>query len=457
MQANKGSKADSPRVLAAELLFEIAEKGAYANLLLEKELGSSKLKSEDKNLVTEIVNGSTRMLKHLDWVLDLFLADSIKKANPWLRSILRMTAYQLLFMDRIPAYAAINDAVTITNEKTNKNLGRVANGVLRNLARNQDNLAYPQDKAEYLAVYYSHPQWMVTLFLDKYGFAVTEKILLFNNRPPRLTVRNNQLRGTREDLGQLFTREKIDYNISPRLPWALNIHNMPLSLEKTAAYREGYFYVQNEAAMLAAPIIKAFPGCSVYDLCSGVGGKTTHLAEIMQNEGSIRAYDLYSRKLKLLQENCARLGIKIVAIYHQDLLAIGPDAPLAERVLLDAPCSGLGVLNRRSDLRWRQDPLNMGELPQLQLQLLQTAGRLVAENGCLLYSTCTINSSENEMVVRQFLQENPEFALESFQQEITYFGLDDEDRQAADQGLLTIIPGKYDTDGMFYALMRRKT
>ena len=457
MKTDRSSIANNPRMLAADLLYHIFEKGAYANLALEKELGENLLKNEDKNLVTEIVNGTTRMLKHLDWVLALFLAKDIKKINPWLRTILRMSAYQILFMDRIPAYACINDAVTITKAKTNQALSRVANGVLRNLERNKETLTYPEDKIQYLAVYYSHPEWIVKLLMDKYGPETTETILKFNNLPPALTVRSNQLRGTRQDLMELFEQQNIIFRVSERVPWAVHIDHLPLSLENTTSYKEGYFYVQNEASMLAASILQVSPGHNVYDLCSGVGGKTTHLAELMENKGSIRAYELYEQKLKLLQKNCDRLGLKIVTIYRKDILEIEADSPLAARVLLDVPCSGLGVLNRRADLRWRQSQKAMDELPQLQFKLLLKASHLVEKNGLLLYSTCTVNNAENEMLVRRFLKEKPEFKLENFLRHISYFGLEEDDQKSAEMGMLTVVPGKYGTDGMFYALMRRQT
>ena len=457
MGIDKGNDVSEARKLAVELLFNIFEKGAYANLILEKELAGNPLKSEDKNLVTEIVNGTTRMLKHLDWVINLFLTRDITKINPWLRTILRMTTYQIMFMDRIPDYACINDAVTITKQKTNKNLSGVTNGVLRNLVRKLSDLSYPEDKAQFLAVYFSHPEWIVNLMLDKYGFDTTEQILAFNNQSPQLVIRHNQLQGTRQELIEILEQQNVSCRINNKNPWAINIDHLGISLESTTAYRKGYFYVQNEGSMLAAAILNVLPGQTVYDLCSGVGGKTTHLAEMMQNQGKIKAYELYDKKIKLLQANCARLGIDIIHACQQDILELDESDQLAARVLLDAPCSGLGVLNRRSDMRWRQNPDNMEQLTKLQLELLIKAGQLVDRDGLLLYSTCTINNAENERIVEQFLQEKPNYQLESFSAAITYFGLDTNDANSADQGMLTIIPGKYETDGMFYALMRRKS
>ncbi len=456
MLSGNNNEVTGARRLAAELLYRILEKGAFANISLEKELNGKGLSSVDKNLVTEIVNGTVRMIKHLDWVLDLFLNSGIKTVNPWLRTILRMTSYQIMFTDRIPAYAAIDEAVNLTKQKTNKNLSRVTNGVLRNLVRQQDQIIYPQEETEYLAVYYSHPEWIVSLFLDKWGRTMTEQILQYNNAPPRLILRNNQLHGTREDLMESLQKQNIDCSLNPRVPWAVNVNQLNMPLEKTEAFGQGLFYVQNEASMLAAAILQPKPGNIVYDLCSGVGGKTTHLAEMMQNQGEVWACELYEKKVELLKSNYDRLGINIITARRQDVLSIDRNSPAADLVLLDAPCSGLGVLQRRADLRWRQTPETIRELVRLQTDMLEKAGQLVEQDGLLLYSTCTVNREENEEVVDRFLVRNPAYWLEKFYDRIDFFGLDEDDDRAAAKGMMTVNPGRYQTDGMFYALMRRK-
>lgn len=444
------------RRLSAELLHRILEKGAFANISLERELSGKALVSADKNLVTEIVSGTVRMHKHLDWVLDLFLPSGIMAVNPWLRTILRMSAYQIMFTDRIPAYAAINEAVSLTRQKTNKSLSRVTNGVLRNLLRQQDQIRYPEEAVSYLAVYYSHPEWIVDLLLDTWGPGVTEEVLKYNNAAPRLILRNNQLQGSREDLIKSLREENIDCSINSRTPWGVTVNRLNMSLENTRAFEQGLFYVQNEASMLAAAILQVDPGHKVYDLCSGVGGKTTHLAEMMQNHGEIWAYELYGKKVQLLKNNYDRLGINIIKTFNQDVLLMDKDSQKADRVLLDAPCSGLGVIQRRADLRWRQTPETIRQLVSLQGDLLDKAGQLVEKGGLLLYSTCTVNEEENIGTVTKFLDQNSGYSLEGFNHLIRYFALDGVDDRNAARGTLTIIPGKYQTDGMFYALMRRK-
>lgn len=446
------------RLMATDIIYEVTEKDAYANLALAKFLNNSSLNREDKKLVTEMVNGTIRMLKHLDWVLNLFLSQDIEKQHPWLRTVLRVSLYQILFMEKIPHYAIVNDAVALTRKKANDNLARVVNGVLRNILRNKENIKFPdKDKniTYYLSVYYSHPEWMVSLWLKEMSLDECIKLLSYNNIRPGVVLRTNFLKVSREKLIDELNKEGVLCHSGSLTPWDIEIKEMKTPLEDTHLYKEGYFYIQNPASMLAAPILDPKPGEKVYDLCSGVGGKTTHMAEIMQNQGRITAIDLYPQKIKLLKENCARLGINIAEGQVKDILAI-EDMPDVDKVLLDAPCSGLGVLNRRADLRWKKKESDIAELASLQLKLLKKAGEMVKDGGMLLYSTCTVNRLENEEIIKEFLKDNRNFLLAGFDDKLDFFPLDNKDKMAAREGMLTIYPGKYNTDGMFYALMRRQ-
>jgi 16S rRNA (cytosine967-C5)-methyltransferase len=454
--ADKISKA---REEAVKLVYEVTEQGAYTNLALMKALRHSKLNTADRSLLTNLVNGTIRMLKHLDWVLNLFLKQDISKQNPWLRSILRISAYQIIFMDRIPHFACVNDAVEMSRKRCNANLAKVTNGVLRNLIRHKEDIKYPPSGSkEFLAVYYSHPQELVDNLLDIYGADQCQKILTYNNQPARVDFRVNTLKTNREELIKELQQDGVKCHASPQLPWCIRIEAMESPLENLPAYVEGRFYVQNEAAMLAAIILDPTPGKKVLDLCCGVGGKTTHMAENMQNQGLIKAYDSYAKKIDILKANCTRLGIKIVDANTKDIMLLEKDEP-AQRVMLDAPCSGSGVLNRRSDARWNKDIIAIKQLTSLQLQFLQKAGSLLDDGGYLLYSTCSILPDENEEVVQAFIGDHGDsphgFQLVGFDQKLTFFPLDARDKENARQGMLTLLPGKYDTDGMFFALMRK--
>lgn len=448
-----------PRELSLELVYNVLEKGAYTNIVLDQYLRKSTLLSDDRHLVTEIVNGTIRMLKHLDWVLNLFLQKPLEKQNPWLRNSLRISLYQMLFMDKIPDYAAVNCAVELSRKKAGSKLSGVANGVLRNISRSRDSIKYPEpvDSIEYLAVYYSQPEWLVQKCLQEYGIHASRNILAYFNQRPPLILRNNELSGSRDELIVALSQEGIHCQASHRTPWGLQVEAMEKSLQDITAFQEGRFYVQNEASMLAVSILKPQAGEHIIDLCCGVGGKTSFMAEQMNNMGMIDAYDIYDHKLALLVSNCTRLGISIVEGHNQDIMTISEGFQPAQGVLLDVPCSGLGVLNRRADSRWRKTPDSISDLLLLQCRLLQKAASMVAHGGRLVYCTCTINRAENDELVGQFIDNNPDFVLEGFAGDISFFPLDSQDKEKAAGGILTVLPGKYEkTDGMFYANMRRK-
>jgi len=458
MQSDQIEKNEKdPRKLSLLIVYQVLEKGAYTNITLDRYLRTASLLPDDRHLVTEIVNGTVRMLKHLDWVLNLFLRKPIETQNPWLRNVLRISLYQMLFMEKIPDYACVNSAVKLIRDKLGSKLSGVGNGVLRNIARNRASLQYPDqaDIIKYLAVYNSQPEWLVQKWVAEYDFPVVQNMLTYFNQRPGLVLRNNDLLGSRNELIEALIQEGVHCLASPRTPWGVLIEGMDRSLEELRAYREGRFYVQNEASMLAVCILNPGMGEHIVDLCSGVGGKTTFMAELMNNIGQIDAYEIYQHKIDLLRTNSTRLHVSIINGHHQDIMAIPTGTELAQGVLLDVPCSGLGVLNRRADSRWRKNSEDIINLTGLQAKFMEQAGQLVAPGGRLVYSTCTINSSENEDIVAEFLRNNPVFFLEGFAGEIEFFPLDEEDKRCAATGMLTIIPGKYRTDGMFYARIRR--
>jgi len=450
------SRVSPVRLVAMQLVHDIEEKGLYANLALDNALRNSALEAADRRQVTGIVNGTIRMIRHLDWVLNLFLTKRMEGQNPWLKSILRISAYQILFMDRIPAHAVVNDAVELTRTRLNPALSKVTNGVLRNIIRQRDDISYPDDSpAHYLSVYYSHPQWLVERYLDMLGRDECERVLRYDNLPPAVVVRTNALLIDRQGLLKRLQEEGVTAAPGRLHPQAVVLAEINQSLTSLPSFTEGLFYIQNEASMLAASILAPAPGELVYDFCCGVGGKSTHLAEFMRDRGSIKAFDIHSHKVDLARHNCRRLQLSSVDLQAADVLSLGLEKR-ADRVLLDAPCSGWGVLNRRADARWHKSPEETAELSNLQWVLLNKAAECLADDGELLYATCTVNPAENEQVIQRFIDKH-EFVLQGFADRIKFFPLDESDRQAASDGQLTILPGKYDSDGMFYALLRRKS
>lgn len=451
-------KVDDVRDKALHIVCDVFENGAYTNLQLDKDLRNTRFSMSDRRFITELVNGTVRMSKHLDWVLNLFLKKPVEKQNRWIRNILRLALYQILFMDRTPPYASVNTAVNQTAAMVGTGLTGMVNGVLRNIIRNPDKIIYPsmENKRDYLAVYYSHPEWLVEKWLDNYGYEQTVVMLAYNNQPAKINLRCNSLKTTPDELVKNLAEEEILAQISANHPWALEVSKMDKPINKSKAFQQGWFYIQDAASMLAAPILQTQADQLVYDLCCGIGGKTTHIAENMQNQGRIAAIDLYQHKIELLNYNSQRLGIDIIDGVSRDILAMDTDKmEKAARVLLDAPCSGLGVLNRRADARWRKSYQETEDLTIIQEALLNQASNLVERNGLLLYSTCTLNKVENEDRISSFLQTHTEFALEGFASVLNYLPLSAGERESAANGMFNLLPGRYGTNGMFYALMRR--
>ncbi|WP_061215100.1 16S rRNA (cytosine(967)-C(5))-methyltransferase RsmB [Syntrophomonas wolfei] len=456
MAAKKDKAVNKARIMAAEIVYEVMERGAFANLALAKALRNSDLSAADRHLLTEIVNGTVRMIKHLDWVLELFLHSPIKKQNPCLLSILRTALYQLMFLAKVPDYALVNDAVEISRQKMGDKMAGVSNAVLRNIIRKLDKIKYPDEPVSFYSIYYSHPEWLVKLWLDTFGTQACETLLAYNNSRSRVVLRCNPLKCSREELIDKLGEEGVKAQLSPLTPWGIVLEDSPQPIAETASFKKGYFYIQNEASMLAAAILNPPAGERVLDLCCGVGGKTTQLAEYMNNQGEVLAVEFYAQKLELLRQNCQRLGLGIVKDLEKDIRTLNSKEVKARYLLLDAPCSGWGVLNRRADARWRKNQEEINELTRLQAQFISHAAAMVEEQGYLLYATCTINQAENEEIIEGFLEQNQHFVLEGFSSKLSFFPLDKPDKASASRGMLTLMPGKYETDGMFYALLRRK-
>lgn len=430
---------------------------AYANLALDQALKHCSLAPRDRGLVTELVNGTIRMKKHLDWVLDLFLAGKQRKLERKVYVILIMSIYQLLFLERVPSYAVINEAVEMTRSE-GKGASGLVNGLLRNVDRNRGQITYPdpsRDQVSYLAVFYSHPEWMVSRWIGRYGYEDTRKLLAFNNQSPPLTVRVNRLKTNVSELAALFDEEGVKAGVGKIPDTSLLLESTPGPLSELRSYRDGLFYIQGESTMLIPLCLAPKPGSLVYDFCCGVGGKTTHLAELMGDRGKITAFDLYRHKLELLELNCRRLGISIVESRQGDLFDQVPELAEADAVLLDAPCSGLGVLRSRADLRWRKKEEDIALMSELQSRMLEQVARTVRPGGKLLYSTCSLEPEENEELVERFVAKHRDFEFVNLDEALELNPWLNTGGNAAGNGYLTVFPPRHQADGMFMALLRR--
>jgi 16S rRNA (cytosine967-C5)-methyltransferase len=445
---DKKSLFSGVRGSAVKILNRVERTDAYLDKLLDAELRSTELNDLDKSLLTEIVTGVLRWQMKLDWVLNGFFHGNFSKAEVTVRNGLRTALYQIMFLDKIPHHAAVNEAVDFIKRIRGEKAGNLVNAVLRTILRNLDGIHYPDinnGAAQYLSVMYSHPLWMVRNWVNRYGYAETEKLLAANNMKPSLTLRINTSRTTIENFLELLAQQNITVERSRYLDTFVKTATLG-NLPQTEVFRQGYVSVQDESAGIAASLLDVKPGERVIDLCAAPGGKTTFIGERMQNTGQIIAVDKYSTRLQLVKESCARLGITNVSCVAAD--GVEYDTTPADKVLLDAPCSGLGVLTKKPDVKIKREQSDIRKLVEIQRQLIDRAGYLVKPGGALVYSTCTIEPDENISIIRWFLEHHPEFEIDR-QSRTNAAALVSVD------GYIETFPSKHGMDGSFAIRLKK--
>lgn len=388
---------DRPRERALSVLCGV-ERGTFADSLLEA--SRREFDGRDSAFILELVYGVLRHRSRLDWTLDRFSANPLATTDIGTRNILRLGAYQLLFLDRVPASAAVNTSTELAKEYGRK--AGYVNGLLRNLERNRNSLPRPafDEPARQLSVQYSHPEWLVRRWVGRFGQERTEKLLAACNVPAPLIIRANALRTTRDELKQALADEGAETRETRYSSAGLELLSSP-GLTNLVAFREGRFLVQDEAAQLVGMMMAPAKGDTVLDACAAPGGKATHLAELMGNQGSVVALDSDAGRLGRVAENSARLGTTIVRPVVGDA-AIYREA-LFDKVLVDAPCSGLGVLRRHPDGRWTKSAKIVAERQAVQRTILANCASLVKPGGALVYATCTTEPEENEDIISAFI------------------------------------------------------
>ncbi|WP_035452886.1 16S rRNA (cytosine(967)-C(5))-methyltransferase RsmB [Alicyclobacillus herbarius] len=448
------------RFWAWQTLLRVERQEAYVNLALQQTLKENALAGADRRLLTELVYGTVQRRRTIDWLLSPYLRRPMEELDPEVRTVLRMTVYQLAFLDRIPAYAAVGEGVHLCKRAKPKAAGFV-NAVLRAYLR--DSRSAPErlaahrfrDEVERLGVCYSYPDWVVEAFVNQFGAEKAECVLASGNQPAALSVRVNRLKA---DVCEVVAdiRERYGSVVQPSqlFPFGLRL-SRGLPIESWDLYQQGQVTVQDEGAMLVAPLLKAEPGQRVLDLCAAPGTKTTHIAEIMDDAGRIDACDLHPHKRQLIEQAAQRLGLKSI----QTLTVDGRLLPHFEEhrgqydaVLVDAPCSGLGVLRHRPDIRWRRTPKDIPDLSRVQRQLLTAAAQLVRPGGYIVYSTCTLLAAENEQVVQAVLADaSLDLELEDVRADLPASIRPVDTRRGF---LLT--PDTFGTDGFYMVRLRRR-
>jgi len=398
---------------AVKILNRVERTDAYLDKLLEAELRSDEINDLDKSLLTEIVNGVLRWQMKLDWVLNGFFHGNFTKAEVTVKNALRAALYQIMFLDKVPHHAAVNEAVEFVKRIRGDKAANLVNAVLRNIIRNLEGIHYPDvtiDAAQYLAVMYSHPVWVVRRWMNRFGFAETEKLLQANNERPTLSLRINTARIPVEKFLELLSTQNVTFEKSKYLSNFVRTSGLS-NISQTELFRKGYFSVQDESAGLACQLLDLHPGDRVIDMCAAPGGKTTYIGEALHNHGVVIAIDKYSTRLNLVKTSCERLGITNVNCVAADSMEYSTEP--ADKVLLDAPCSGLGVLSKKPDVKLKRESEDVRKLVDLQRLLAENAAKLVKPGGVLVYSTCTTEPEENFGIVRGFLEHHPEFSVES--------------------------------------------
>lgn len=438
----------NPRQLAVITLNELEEQGDFLREVLDFHLRKNDLSPLDQGLYTEIVYGTVRMQRNLDYVISLFSSRPLKKITPSILNVLRSAVYQILYLERVPAHAVVNEAVKNARIFGHEGVAKFTNGILRQIIRGREGIQYPDlqsDPMEHLGLKYSFPSWIIEHWFSWLGQDETAALCRALNEAPTMHIRVNTLKTSVEDLKGYFEGQGVSSLPGVFAPDVLEVNPAHLVV-KDSALAQGMYYVQDESSALAGHALQVRAGQTVYDLCSAPGGKTTHLAQLMKNEGKIIAFDINPSRLKLVEENAARLGVTNIETRTGDAATDLGLAP-APRVLVDAPCSGLGTMRHRPDIRWRKTPQDIQELPTLQKKILGQAAKAVAPGGLLLYSTCTLTKDENDDVAEWFLQHHPDFEGASFPD---WFP-----KTQREAWKRTVLPHRHGLDGFFLAVFRK--
>jgi 16S rRNA (cytosine967-C5)-methyltransferase len=450
----------NPRQLVLFALKDL-ETGSFTDIVVDRLLTKFELSTVDRNLFTELVNGIIRRKRTLDAIIDRLAKQPAHRQPPDLRQLLRLGLYQLRYLDRIPASAAVNTTVDLAKANGLTGLAGVVNGILRQYIRLQDRqeevLDLPQDPIIRLGTLYSFPDWLVAQWVDELGQIETEQLCQAFNQSPTIDLRVNirpdlaDSEQQRTKLIDIFQAAEIEAIPLPYLPQGLRFVGNVGAINQLPGYEEGWWTIQDSSAQLVTHLLDPQPHEVIIDACAAPGGKTTHIAELMGNTGQVLALDKTASRLKKLQQNLDRLQLNTVKVLTGDSCGFSELTNTADRVLLDAPCSGLGTLHRRSDARWQKQPAQIHELAKLQAKLLANTATWVKPGGVLVYATCTVCSIENEDIILPFLQTHPDWHIEPPPADSPMASLVSAD------GWIKVWPHRQQMDGFFMVKLRRSS
>lgn len=424
------------REFVLKLLLKLEENDSYSNILLDKELLKQSFTEREKSFITALFYGVTERRITLDYYISKLSKVRLKKMDTDILFILRMGIYQIMYMDSVPESAAVNESVKLSKKNKNPRLSGFVNGILRSFLRERESIKLPSDKTASLSVLYSCPQWLVEKLISEYGEENAIDFLENSLKASEVFLRTNTIKTDSESLVSLLLEENINAKICDFDKNAIVVKG---GVFNTRAYKDGFFHAQDYSSQYAVKVLDPKPGERVLDVCSAPGGKAFTAAELMQNKGELVACDLYEQRAGLIKSGADRLGLDIIDARVNDALEFNSDLGKFDRVLCDVPCSGLGVIKRKPEIKYKKKE-ELDELPKIQLRILENTSGYVKQGGRLLYSTCALNRSENEEVVLRFLEDNKSFSPDGvFDGEFTK----------------TVFPKDFGSDGFFISVLKR--
>ncbi|OIJ13217.1 16S rRNA (cytosine(967)-C(5))-methyltransferase [Anaerobacillus alkalilacustris] len=437
------------REVGLEILLQIEKNQAYSNLLLNQSIKKEKLNEKDVGLLTEIVYGTIQRKNTLDFFLSQFVKGRLHKLDQWVLVLLRLSIYQLVYLDRVPERAVVHEAVEIAKKKGHKGISAMVNGTLRSFLREGkptfNNIINPIEK---MAIELSHPAWLIERWVEQFGTEKTKNICEVSVVPPSVSARVNKVKNADIDaVIQLLANEGVLAERGDLSEDAIKV--VKGSLPNTKLYKEGFLTIQDESSMLVARALDPKPGMKVLDSCAAPGGKTTHIAERMNNEGDVYALDLHQHKVKLIDEQANRLHLTSITTKATDSRNAGQifEKESFDYILVDAPCTGFGVIRRKPDIKWQKKVEDIEKITTIQKAILDAVAPLLKKGGRLVYSTCTIDTVENEEVVKSFLEGHHEFHLDR----TLMNRLPKKAQRFCKDGMVQLLPSDFQTDGFFIA------
>lgn len=446
----------NPRQIAFDVLFNWHKSDHTLDRVLEKHANDiSTLTDKDRNLCNAIIFGVLRRRATLDWMIQAFSTPSLDKIQIKLLYLLRIAVYQIMYLDRVPDFAAIDTAVELGKRYGGKRSAGFLNAVLRKTAQQHHNVSLPDQTStpvSYISVSQSMPDWLVERWIKAYGFHQTLDLCEQINQVPLISARTNTLKTTRDGLIGHLSAEASQVSLSEFTLDGIRFSNPAVSIPEMETFRKGWFQIQDEAAQLVSEYLNPKPGEKILDACAGLGTKTCHIGQLMDNQGHLTAADIESYKLQALHKETQRLGVSIVVTKAIDIskTTIKDFGDYFDRVLVDAPCSGLGVLQRNPDSKWKRKPKDIIRLAGRQKKILNSAANLVKPGGVLVYAVCSCETEENENVIHTFLDKRKDYSIDTDGESVRYTGL------MTPEGFIKTYPKANSMDGFFAARLRRK-